>query len=336
MKLPKYVQAWVDREGRAHHYFRRAGYPRVRLPGLPWSPRFMAAYEAASQGPQLAVGAKRVKPGTVHAAIAGYFTSLEFRSLTPGTQRGRRFILENFRAQHGDKPIALLPPEFIAHELRSKKPFAAKTWLKTLRHLIRFCVAEKMASTDPTRDVTLPRAPASDGFHTWTEDEISQFEAHHPIGTQARLALALLLYTGQRAGDVRTMGRQHVRDGVVTLKQQKTGAALAIPIHSELRAVLDATLSEHLTFLVTPRGKPYTANGFSKWIREQCDAAGLPKACSAHGLRKAACRRLAEAGCSANEIASISGHRTLKEVERYTRAVDQARLARNAMARTGS
>jgi integrase len=198
---------------------------------------------------------------------------------------------------------------------------------------MQFCVAEKLATTDPTRDVKL--APAkSEGFHTWTEDEIARFEEHHAIGTQPHLAFALLLYTGQRPGDVRQMGRQHVRDGVVTLKQAKTGARLTIPIHSELRAVLDATPAEHLTFLVTPRGQTYSANGFSKWFRDQCDAAGLPKRCTAHGLRKAACRRLAEAGCSANEIAAISGHRTLKEVERYTRAVDQAKLARNAMART--
>jgi hypothetical protein len=130
MKLPKYVQAWVDKEGRAHHYFRRAGFPRVRLPGLPWAPQFMAAYEQAMHGPALVVGVKRTKPGSVHAAIAGYFTSLEFRSLAPGTQRGRRFILQRFDAAHGDKPIALLPPEFIARELRTKTPFAARTWLK--------------------------------------------------------------------------------------------------------------------------------------------------------------------------------------------------------------
>ena len=331
-KPPKYVQGWVDKEGRAHHYFRRQGHPRTRLPGLPWSPSFMAAYEQAMAG-QLAIGAKRTKPGSLHAAIAGYFTSLEFRSLAAGTQKGRGYILRRFDAIHGDKPIALLPPEFIARELRSKTPFAARNWLKAIRHLMQFCIAEKFVSSDPTRDVKLPQAK-SDGFHTWTEEEIARFEAHHTIGTPARPALALLLYTGQRPGDVRRMGRQHVRDGLVTLKQQKTGATLTIPVHRELRAVLDAAPAEHLTFLVTPRGHIYTATGFSNWFRAQCEAAGLPRRCTAHGLRKAACRRLAEAGCSASEIASISGHRTLKEVERYTRAVDQAKLARNAMART--
>ena len=131
------------------------------------------------------------------------------------------------------------------------------------------------------------------------------------------------------------MGRQHIRDGVLTVRQDKTGTMLAIPVHTDLQAILDATPSGNLTFLTTDSGKPYGGPNFSNRFREWCDAAGLPKQCSAHGLRKAACRRLAEAGCSANEIAAISGHASLREVERYTKAVDQARMARNAMARTG-
>src|SRR4029077_5164362 len=132
--------------------------------------------------------------------------------------------------------------------------------------------------------------------------------------------------------DVVKMGRQHIRDGVLTVKQQKTGVTLAIPV-PELRAVLDATPSEHLTFLVTATGKPYGGNAFSEQFRNWCNAAGLPQRCKPHGLRKAACRRRAEAGCSGNEIMAISGHATLKELVRYTAAADQARLARNALAK---
>jgi len=129
------------------------------------------------------------------------------------------------------------------------------------------------------------------------------------------------------------MGRQHIKGGVLTVKQQKTGVTLAIPVHPHLQAVLDASPSEHLTFLVTATGKPYSGNHLSESFREWCDAAGLPKRCKPHGLRKAACRRLAEAGCSGNEIMAISGHATLKELVRYTAAADQARLARNALAK---
>ena len=80
------------------------------------------------------------------------------------------------------------------------------------------------------------------------------------------------------------------------------------------------------------RGKPFTGVG-SNWFRRQCDMANLHH-CSAHGLRKAAARRLAEAGCTPHEIAAITGHASLREVERYTRAVDQRRLAEVAIGKT--
>jgi integrase len=331
MKLPKYVQAWVDRDGRARCYFRRRGYPRVQLPGLPWSPSFMAAYEAALTGPRTAIGVGRSKPGGVAAVVAEYFDSQQFfASKSAGTQRMRRGILERFRGAYGDRPLALLPAEWIEALLDAKPPHAARSWLVTLRSLFQFALKRGWLRADPTANIKL-RAIKGNGFHTWTEDEIRQFEGFHPIGSKPRLALALLLYTAQRRSDVVRIGRQHIRDGVLTLKQQKTGITLAIPVHPELRAVLDATPSAHLTFLVTATGKPYGGNAFSEQFRNWCDAAGLPQRCKPHGLRKAACRRLAEHGCSANEIMAISGHTTMKEIVRYTVAADQARLARNAM-----
>jgi integrase len=116
--------------------------------------------------------------------------------------------------------------------------------------------------------------------------------------------------------------------------QQKTGKVLAIPIHSELQAVLDAVPPTQMTFLQTLRGKPFDGHTFTAWFIAACAKAGLPVDCTFHGLRKAACRRLAEAGCTVHEIAAISGHQTLREVERYTKAADQAKLAQAAMART--
>src|SRR5215831_12813480 len=334
MKLPKYVQAWVDRDGRAYHYLRRPGYPKTRLPGLPWSPSFMAAYESALAGARTAIGAGRIKPGSVAAVIAEYLDSQQFfASKSAGTQRMRRGILERFRAAYGERPFAQLPTEWIEALLDLKTPHAARSWLVTLRSLCQFALKRGYLRADPTRDIKL-RAIKSDGFHTWTEEEIAAFEAHHPIGSKPRLALALLLYTAQRRADVVRMGRQHIRNGEFTLKQQKTGTELPpIPVHPHLQAVLDATPSEHLTFLVTTTGKPYGGNAFTEQFRNWCDAAGLPQRCKPHGLRKAACRRLAEAGCSANEIMAISGHATMKELVRYTKAADQARLARNALAK---
>ncbi|HKA64882.1 MAG TPA: tyrosine-type recombinase/integrase, partial [Methyloceanibacter sp.] len=196
--------------------------------------------------------------------------------------------------------------------------------------LMAFAVETGMIDADPTAGVKV-KLRKSEGFRTWSEDDIAAFEARHPVGSRARLALALLLYTAQRRSDVVRMGRQHVRKGAIEVRQQKTGTTLSIPIHPELKAILDATPSEHLTFLTTKDGKPFSPAGLTNWFRECCNEAGLPKGTSAHGLRKAACRRLAEAGCSEKVIASISGHASMREVERYTKAADQKRMAEAGM-----
>jgi integrase len=223
--------------------------------------------------------------------------------------------------------------KFIAALLDAMEPTAARNWFKAIRAVTAHCIDINMLKDDPTLGVRL-RPIKGDGFHTWSDGEITQFEAAHPIGSRERRALALGVYTGQRRGDVIRMGRQHIRDGVLHVTQEKTGAALAIPIHPELQAVLNAVPLTQLTFLQTLRGKPFPGHSFSAWFKAACGKAGLDPRCTFHGLRKAACRRLAEAGCSANEIAAISGHATLKEIARYTKAADQARMARNAMART--
>jgi integrase len=148
--------------------------------------------------------------------------------------------------------------------------------------------------SNPARDAE--RASyATDGFPTWSVDEVRQFEARHPVGTKARLALALLLFTGSRRGDVVTFGRQHVKDGTLRFVPRKTRYKRMTPsekpILPVLAEVINASPTGDLTFLVTDYGKPFTAAGFGGWFRDRCDEAGLPQ-CSAHGLRKAGRRRL--------------------------------------------
>jgi len=217
----------------------------------------MAAYQAAlGSRPELIGVANRSKPGSVSAAIVSYYGSQSFRNLTGGTPAMRRAILERFRGQHGDKPIALMPKKFIVALLDQMEPFAARNWLKAIRALMHHCVEHELIRENPTQGIKLPTIK-SHGHHTWTEDEIAAFEAHHPIGSKALLAFALLLYTAQRRGDVIRMGRQHVRDGVLRLRQQKTGATLAIPVSPALQAAIDAMPGDHLTLLVTKSGKTY-------------------------------------------------------------------------------
>jgi integrase len=337
-RVRPYVHHWIDnRHGKAkgRYFFRRRGFKQVPLPGLPGSPEFEQAFAAAMAGGPLpsTVGTKRVRLGSIDALVIAYFNSPTFLALSSSTQSTYRGILEAFTREHGAKPLALLTRKHLEAMFarRMRTPAAANHWLRLVKTLMRFAVREQLRADDPARDIDYIKRKSA-GFHTWTEDEIAVFEAHHPIGSKARLALALLLYTAQRRSDVVKMGRQHIRNGVVQVRQQKTGTMLAIPVHPALQTILDATPSVHLTFLTTAYGKPFTAAGFGNWFRDRCDEAGLPKHCAAHGLRKAACRRLAEAGCSANVIASISGHTTLREVERYTKAADQERMARQGMA----
>ena len=331
---PKFVHGFIDRHGRPRFYFRRAGFKKIPLPGLPWSPAFMEAYETALAGQPLQIGSARTKPGTIRALAVSYFNSPDFRSLRPSSQAIYRGIIDRFCTQYGDNRIANLKREHVVKLMaaRAQRPVAANNLRKVLRAMMRHAVEIGLRADDPTRDVRTIRVK-SDGFHSWNDDEIAQFEKRHPTGTPARLALALLLYTGQRRSDVVRMGPQHIRNGVLGVRQQKTGFELAIPVHSTLAAVIAETPTYHLTFLTNQFGRPFTAGYFGQWFREQCDMAGL-RHCSAHGLRKAAARRLAEAGCTAHEIAAITGHASLKEIEHYTKAVDQQKLAASAMEKT--
>jgi integrase len=329
----EHVNAIRDRYGKVRYYLRRRGFKNVRLPGLPGSAEFMEAYSAAlvSDAARL-VAARRSKPGSVAAAVAGYLASAHFAGLAEGTRRERRHILEAFRAAHGDKGIASLQRAHVERmvEAKAATPGAALNFLATLRGLMRFATTVGLRADDPTVGVRCPPRRSA-GIYPWTEDDIARFEAAHPVGSRERLALALLLHTAQRRSDVIRMGRQHVRNGLVEVRQQKTGTALAIPVHPALQTVLDGTPLDQMTFLVTRSGKPFSPLGFTSWFKRACHNAGLPKAASAHGLRKAAARRLAEAGCTTPEIAAITGHATLREVQRYIAGADQLRMARAAM-----
>jgi integrase len=215
-------------------------------------------------------------------------------------------------------------------DAKAETPSAARDFLRCLRLLVQYAMKIGIRADDPTAGVRVAM-PKTDGFRTWSEEDIAAFELVYPVGTKPRLALVLLLNTALRCADVVRVGRGHVRNGTLHIVQKRTATALAIPITAELAEAINSSAAP-MTFLLNDRGEAFTARSFSKWFAKQCDRVGL-KGLTAHGLRKAACRRLAEAGCS-NEIASISGHRSLNEVARYTRAVDQARMARNAMERT--
>lgn len=213
------------------------------------------------------------------------------------------------------------------------RPHAANNLLKVLKIMLDLALDNGWIDRNPARGVK-SYGKKTAGFHSWTDDEIAAFEARHPSGTKARLALALLLYTAQRRGDVARMGWQHVRDGRLHVVQGKTGAELALALHPALVRELEATARGNMTFLVTEFGAPFSDAGFGNWFRDRCREAGLVN-CSAHGLRKAAARRMAEAGMSADIIKAVTGHTNLRTLSIYTDAADQARLADSGIAAIG-
>jgi len=334
--LPKHCTWEVDRHGKRRARFRRRGVSAY-LTGIPWSEDFMRQYAAALEHEQVQraqIGAaKRTLPGSFSALCVSYYNSPEFRSLKVSSQASRRGVLERFRANHGHRRLKDLKRDHVRAIIgdMSKYPAAANNLLKTLRLVLNFAVSQDMIAVNPVLGVAQYKS-RSDGHHTWTEAEIAQFQATHAHDSRAGLALALALYTAQRRGDILRMGWQHVRGNHIALRQQKTSRELLIPIHPELRSALSAVPRTNMTFLTTERGAPFDASKFSNWFRRMCDAAELPH-CSIHGLRKAACRRLAESGCSANEIAAISGHVSLREIAHYTSAASQELLADRALRR---
>lgn len=328
------LKRMVDRHGKRRVYFRLASGKLRALPPEEDTAAFLAAYQAAAEDrtPPPPIGGDRVKPGTIAALAVLYLQSPEFARLATSTKATTRRLLDRLREAHGARPVAGMQIEDARKMVRQRadKPAAANRLLKLLRMLMRLAVDSGWRRDDPTRDVRPVRYRTTE-IATWADSDIARFTDHWPLGTRERLALALLLYTGQRQSDVVRMGPQHVRDGRIAVRQVKTGKPLLIPMHAELLATLEATRSGHAVFLATRSGKPFTANGIGNWIRDAMRAAELPKGLSPHGLRKAAARRLAEAGCTTLQIAAITGHRSLRELEVYVRDVDQMQLADDAM-----
>jgi integrase len=325
----RHVHRFRDRHGTVRHYLRIPGRQAVALPGEPGSRAFLAAYHAATQAP---APAPQAVPGSLNALAASYYASPAFLDLRPSSKANYRRIIERLRNAHGAKPIALLNGAGVRKILaeRAEHPAAANHLLRILRLLCQHAIDTNLLASDPTIGVKR-RDYEVHGYRPWTEADIAAFEAKWPTGTKPRRAMALLLYTGQRRSDVVRMGRQHIRQGRIHVRQVKTNRELELPIHPALAAELAHVPADHLHFLARDDGTPHSAGGFYNLFVGWCADAGLPPGLAPHGLRKAAARRLAEAGATAHQIAAVTGHRSLHEVTIYTAAADQVRLAEQAM-----
>jgi integrase len=330
LRLP-YVRTYRDRHGRLRRYLRRRGHPDVPLPGEIGSEEFMRAYQAALGAP-----AKRPSPhaaGTFAKLVEDYYASVEFANLKPSSRSTYRLVLDPIANRDGHRLVRDLPRDKvrkILQEIGGTRPGMANLTQKVLRAVMRYGVDTGWRNDNPVAGIKPYRLGAR---HTWSDQELAVFEDRWRLGTRERLAYALLLYTGQRVGDVVRMRRQDISVGCINVVQQKTGTALAIPIHAKLYEALKAGPRKGMPLIGDQHGRAITRPTLTMLIKRAARAAGLGPECVAHGLRKACLRRLAEHGGSTKEIAAVSGHKSLGEVERYTAAADQRKLSAAAMAK---
>jgi integrase len=340
-----YLKEDTDRHGNIRIYVRRGGR-KIRIREPKGSPDFARAYAEAVhalENPTARRGsgnANTAAPGTLGALAADYFGSRRFKSLDPVSQKTRRGIIEDClrepRKPGSTSLMANCPLEYVTAAVvqmlmdrKAGKPGAANNRKMCLSAMFGWAVRQETMRSNPARDAERV-SYATEGFHTWTVDEVRQFEDRHPVGTKARLALALLLFTGARRGDMVTFGRQNVKDGVLRYVPRKTRHKRMTqsekPILPELAAVIEATPTGDLCFLVTSAGRPFTAAGFGNWFRKRCDEAGLPH-CSAHGLRKAGATLAAEAGATDRQLMAMFDWTSASQATVYTKAADRKRLA---------
>lgn len=334
----KFIKKYKDRHGKVRHYLRRRGHKQIPLPD-PSDPSFFTTYQAALASTEEPQEKPKSGAGTFCALVDAWCGSSAFRQLGQATQTNYRRILSRMqREDYGMHAVTDFEPQYIRRFVArvADTPAAANHRLRLFRLLFRFAVEDGWVKTDPTLGVRRLKEKG-EGAKSWSEDEIEKYESRWPSGSPQRLALALLLYTGQRRSDVVRMGWDDIESGFLRVKQVKTGAALLIPLHEALLSEIEHCDRTAPRFLLTREDKPqpYSPNGFYNRFVEWAQAAGLPPGLSPHGLRKAAARRLAEAGCTPHQIAAVTGHKTLAEVERYTRAADQVRLAKEAIRRIG-
>lgn len=350
-----HVVADTDRHGNVRIYYRRKGKPKVRLWATLGSAEFVTELEHAKQTAAQAqpINEEDGAPGTLRRLCIDYFGSPAFKILDADTtQVARRGILETIcqskltnGAERGRLPYARIEPIHI-EQIRDEKmdlPAAADGRVKALRQLFKWAVKVKRLRTNPAAEVEYVGSDG-DGHHTWTVKEVRKYWDRHPVGTMARLAIDLMLFTGVRRSDAVRVGPPMNRDGWLHFTEWKGSRTRVkqrgrsegpkhreLPILPVLQSSIDATPSGLFTYLVTSFGKPFTSNGFGNRMKKWCREAGLSEECTAHGLRKAGATIAAENGATEHQLMAIFGWASARQAAIYTKKANRTRLAADAM-----
>lgn len=331
---PPHLHRQVTRHGKTVWYVRKGKGARIRINEDFGTPAFKAAYEAALQGHQLVkASAKKPGVGTVRWAVGMFKRSSAWAKLKPATRKQRENILVKIIETAGDKALTDITRETIVagRERRKDTPAAARHFVDTMRSLFAWALDENLVAKNPAADV-VARAAKTEGHAPWTPEDVAAYQGRWPIGTRERVAFDVLYWTGLRRGDAVVVGRQHVRNGVIRIKTEKTDTWVAIYIEPELQASIDAGPCGDLTFIAGVKGLPRVKESFGEWFRTACHAAAVHK--SAHGIRKAAATRDAENGYTEAELEAKYGWTGGRMASHYTRAANRERLSIQAAERT--
>lgn len=335
---PPHLQRHVTRHGRAVWYVRIARGRRIRIRAPFGSPEFEAEYQGAIQAlragkpAQMEQDSSSTPIGSLAWLVERYRETGAWTSLSLATRRQRENIIKHVLESAGNQPVNRITKAHIVagRDRRAKDaPFQARHFLDTMRGLFRWAVEAGLVKADPTAGVFDPALPESAGFPVWTEDDVAAYRKRWPIGTRERVWLDVLLYTGLRRGDAVRFGRQHIRDGVGTIRTEKTDIEVTLPILPVLAKSLASGPCGDLAFITNANGQPFTKESFGNAFAEACRKAGINK--SAHGIRKLAATRAANAGATEAQLKAIFGWTNSKMPTLYTKSANNRRLAQQAM-----
>jgi integrase len=329
---PPHLQRQVSRHGKTVWYVRIGKGPRIRIHSPFGSPEFDSEYQAAIAGLPVRQAPRddRASLGTLAWLVERYRETYAWTSLSMATRRQRENILKHVLESAGRQPIGKITTRSIMVGRDRRTAAQGRKFLDVMRGLFRWAVKSGLIKADPTVGIANPSAPNSEGFAPWSIEDIAAYEARWPTGTRQRLWLDVLVYTGLRRGDAVRFGRQHVRNGVGTIKTEKTDTVVTLPILPVLVKTLNAGPCGDLTFIAGENGRPLTKESFGNLFRKACREAGLQNR-SAHGLRKAAATRAAEKGATVAQLNAIFGWKGAKMATLYTEAADRRRLSLDAM-----
>jgi len=327
---PPHLQRQVTRHGKAVWYVRMGKGRRTRIRATFGTPDFDAEYHAAITA-RPRPPSSNVAADTLAWLIERYRETPAWLDLSFSTRRQREAILAHIIESAGKPPYAQITRATIVagRDRRHGTPAQARHFLETMRGLFRWATDAQLVKTNPTAGVADPARPKNSGIPVWTEEQVAAYERRWPLGTRQRVWLDVLLYTGLRRGDAVRLGRQHVRNGAATIKTEKNDTEVTLPILPVLGETLQAGPCGDLTFIIGANGHPLDKRSFGNQFRKACRAAGVLR--SAHGLRKVAATRAANAGATVAELEAIFGWSGGRMASLYTRAADRRQLARRAM-----